>query len=95
MQKLEEVKHKNYFSKLGFITKRINALSELLRTLYLPLLAGPEYGEGLPLVFVRFLAFLPLGPGLADHNPQDYVNATRLGTYKLFAHVESSYSNSN
>ncbi|XP_007047270.2 PREDICTED: uncharacterized protein LOC18611134 [Theobroma cacao] len=91
-QILDEEPHKNYISMFGVIRRFFNALSELLRSLYLPLLKGQEYMEGLPLILmVRFPALLC--PGMADHNPQDYVNATRLGSITTFEQVE--YPNSD
>ncbi|XP_022741791.1 uncharacterized protein LOC111293253 [Durio zibethinus] len=89
LQVLAEEPHKNYISMFGSIRRFFNALLELLRSFYLPLLKGSEYRESLSLILmVRFSALL--FPGVADHNPLDYVNATRLGTIKVYEEVESS-----
>lgn len=90
---VDEEPHKNYISMFGWIPRFFNALLELLRSLYLPLLKGREYREGLPLILmVRFpaLVFPFLVPGMADHNPMDYINLTRLGSIKIYEQVESS-----
>ncbi|XVE87120.1 hypothetical protein DITRI_Ditri18aG0090800 [Diplodiscus trichospermus] len=92
-QILDDEPHKNHFSKFGWIRRRFNALLELLRSLYLPLLNGRDYREGLALILmVRFPALI--FPGMADHNPLDYVNATRLGSIKIYEQVESSRNDS-
>lgn len=93
LQIVDEEPHKNYISMFGWIPRFFNALLELLRSLYLPLLKGREYREGLPLILmVRFpaLVFPFLVPGMADHNPMDYINLTRLGSIKIYEQVESS-----
>ncbi|PPS09070.1 hypothetical protein GOBAR_AA11591 [Gossypium barbadense] len=88
-QILDEEPHKNYFATFGGTRRFLNALFELVRCLYLPLLKGGDYREGLAMILiVRFtaLAF----PAVADHNPLDYVNATRLGSMEVFQRAESS-----
>ncbi|TYG43890.1 hypothetical protein ES288_D11G054900v1 [Gossypium darwinii] len=88
-QILPEEPHKNYFETFGGTRRFLNALFELVRCLYLPWLKGGDYREGLAMILiVRFsaLAF----PGAADHNPLDYVNATRLGSMEVFQSAESS-----
>ncbi|KAK8710880.1 hypothetical protein V6N13_146189 [Hibiscus sabdariffa] len=86
---LVEEPHKNYFSCCGRPRRFLNALLELMRSLYLPLLKGGDYREGLAMIMlVRFPALIL--PGAADHNPLDYVNATRLGSIKVFEQAESS-----
>ncbi|XVF61168.1 hypothetical protein PTKIN_Ptkin08bG0108000 [Pterospermum kingtungense] len=80
---LDEEPHKKYISMFGSIQRSSNALSELLRCLYLPLVKGGDYREGLPLILmVRFPALL--FPDMLDHNTWDYVNATRLGSIKIY-----------
>ncbi|KAL4355036.1 hypothetical protein GQ457_06G043970 [Hibiscus cannabinus] len=84
-----EEPHKNYFSCCGRPRRFLNALLELVRSLYLPLLKGGDYREGFAMIMlVRFPALIL--PGAADHNPLDYVNATRLGSIKVFEQAESS-----
>ncbi|XVF17683.1 hypothetical protein REPUB_Repub10bG0144800 [Reevesia pubescens] len=91
-QILDEEPDKNYISMFGWIRRFFNALLELLRSLYQPLLKGFEYRESLTLIIVRFSGLL--FPGMAEHNPFDYVNATRLGSIKIYEQVESSKINS-
>ncbi|XWS29841.1 hypothetical protein CRYUN_Cryun24cG0064600 [Craigia yunnanensis] len=89
VQILPEEPDKNYISMFGWIGRFFNALLELLRSLYLPLLKGLDYRESLALILmIRFPALL--FPGVSDHNPLDYVNATRLGSIKIYEQVESS-----
>ncbi|GMI67259.1 hypothetical protein like AT5G42930 [Hibiscus trionum] len=86
---LDEEPHKNYFSCCGWPRRVINAMLELMRSLYLPLSKGRDYREGLAMMVMVRLPALIL-PGVADHNPLDYVNATRLGSIEIFEQVESS-----
>ncbi|KAI8549929.1 hypothetical protein RHMOL_Rhmol06G0063400 [Rhododendron molle] len=70
---------KNYFSLLWAIPKILNAVWELIRGFTLPYIYGPVYQESCVMKLVRvFGMFIP---GLAAHCPQDYDNATRLGSF--------------
>ncbi|XP_058221076.1 triacylglycerol lipase OBL1-like [Rhododendron vialii] len=70
---------KNYFSLLWAIPKILNAVWELIRGFILPYIYGPVYQESCVMKLVRvFGMFIP---GLAAHCPQDYDNATRLGSF--------------
>lgn len=70
---------KNYFSLLWLIPKILNAVLELIRGFILPYICGPVYKESCAMTLVRvFGMFIP---GLAAHCPQDYNNATRLGSF--------------
>lgn len=82
MQKVEEEPTKNYFTFRGIITKRVDALWEIVRSFILPEKFGQEYREGLPLRGLRLLGLLI--PGLPEHCMQDYINAIRLGRADLF-----------
>ncbi|KAI3452017.1 hypothetical protein Pfo_008682 [Paulownia fortunei] len=76
---VEEEPFKNYFDWGSIVTKRVDALWELVRSFLLPHMFGPDYKEGLLLQMFRMVGLL--FPGLPAHGPQDYVNATRLATY--------------
>lgn len=82
MQRVKEEPYKNYFSLRGFITKRVDAIWELVRSFILTERFGTEYREGLPLLGLRLLGLLV--PGIPDHCIQDYINAIRLGRADLF-----------
>ncbi|PIN10582.1 putative lipase [Handroanthus impetiginosus] len=66
-------------ARKNFITERVDAMWELVRSFLLPHVFGPEYKEGLLQLMFRMSGLLL--PGLPDHGPQDYVNATRLAAY--------------
>ncbi|PHT56897.1 hypothetical protein CQW23_05383 [Capsicum baccatum] len=77
---LDEEPNKNGWALLLFIPKMLNAAWELIRSFILPLpcFGGRNYKEGGLLFIVRVIGLLL--PGAPAHCPQDYVNATRLGS---------------
>ncbi|KAL0382165.1 UNVERIFIED_CONTAM: Retrovirus-related Pol polyprotein from transposon TNT 1-94 [Sesamum calycinum] len=76
---VEEEPFKNYFHWGSIVTKRVDALWELVRSFLLPRMFGPDYKETLLLKIFRTVG--PVFPGLPAHGLQDYINATRLATY--------------
>jgi hypothetical protein len=81
VQVRQEEPNKNYFSLLWAIPKFVNAVWELLRSFIIPYTKGPDYKESWLMKMVRVVGLII--PGLAAHSPQDYVNATRLGSLTL------------
>ncbi|XP_068638486.1 triacylglycerol lipase OBL1-like [Aristolochia californica] len=77
-QIVTEEPNKNYFSPWSMLPRHMNAVWELLRSFIIGYRWGIDYREGWFLRFLRVFGFI--FPGLLDHNPQDYVNLTRLGT---------------
>lgn len=66
---------------------RLSALWELIRGFIIGFTMGPYYREGWLLIGFRIFGLLL--PGVANHNPQDYVNATMLATEDLFKYYPS------
>ncbi|EEF52390.1 uncharacterized LOC8278856 [Ricinus communis] len=75
---LREEPNKNYFNLLWVIPKNLNACWELIRSFIIPFVGGREYREGWFMKVFRLVGLLI--PGLSAHSPQDYNNATRLGS---------------
>ncbi|KAL0017406.1 hypothetical protein SO802_004475 [Lithocarpus litseifolius] len=76
---ITEEPNKNYFSVPWTIVKfRLNAIWELNRSFIFPYTRGPEYKESWLMKMMRIFGLV--FPGLVAHMPQDYVNATRLGS---------------
>ncbi|KAH0701262.1 hypothetical protein KY285_015525 [Solanum tuberosum] len=84
-QILGEEPDKNGLALLLFLPKMLNAGWELIRSCILPCVNGWKYQEGGLLLFMRVVGLLL--PGIPAHCPQDYVNATRLGS-----HIKTSQS---
>ncbi|KAL6526139.1 hypothetical protein OROMI_029779 [Orobanche minor] len=80
---LAEEPNKNYFSLLWLIPKIINSCWELIRSFIICYTKGKEYEEGGLLRVFRVVGLL-LVAGIPAHLPQDYVNATRLGSSHVF-----------
>jgi hypothetical protein len=73
--------NKNYEGLLWVIPKCVNAVWELVRSFIIPYTKGLEYKESWLMKMIRVVGLV--FPGLAEHCPQDYVNATRLGSLAL------------
>ncbi|XP_017972258.1 PREDICTED: uncharacterized protein LOC18611136 [Theobroma cacao] len=84
-----EQPHKNYISLFLWIPRFLNAVWELVRGFILPLMKGQEYKEGWLLILLRFWGLV--FPGLAAHNPQDYVNATRLSSHRMYQQLRDHH----
>lgn len=93
VQILEEQPHKNYISMFALIPRFLNADWELVRGFILPLIKGSEYKESWLLVLLRLWGLAV--PGLSAHNPQDYVNATRLCSHRLYHQLQQEEQLSN
>ncbi|KAG9451027.1 hypothetical protein H6P81_010992 [Aristolochia fimbriata] len=79
-QIVKEEPNKNYFALWSLLPRHINAVWELIRSFIIGYRRGSDYREGWFLTFLRLFGLIV--PGLLDHNPQDYVNLTRIGTMK-------------
>ncbi|KAF8405011.1 hypothetical protein HHK36_009907 [Tetracentron sinense] len=75
---LTEEPNKNYFSVWEAIPKILNAVWELMRSFIIGHTKGADYEESWFLRLFRVIGLV--FPGLPAHVPQDYVNATRLGS---------------
>ncbi|XP_057969626.1 triacylglycerol lipase OBL1-like isoform X1 [Malania oleifera] len=73
----------NYLSLFGIIPMSVIAFWEIVRGFIYPYTKGPIYREGWLLFSVRLFGLIM--PGISAHIPQDYNNATRLGS--LAAHL--------
>ncbi|XP_021900746.1 uncharacterized protein LOC110816738 [Carica papaya] len=82
---LEGERNKNEPWLLATIPRMVNALWELIRSFILPYKKGSEYTETWLLRLVRFVGLAV--PCMADHNPHDYVNLTRLGSTHVYQHI--------
>lgn len=71
-----------YFSLRGIIRLMYNAALEFTRSFTIVTEKGSEFREGWLLKSVRVLGII--FPGVSNHTPQDYVNATRLSPPHVF-----------
>ncbi|KAK4712197.1 hypothetical protein R3W88_006710 [Solanum pinnatisectum] len=85
---VSEEPDRNYFCVRSLISKRVDALWELVRSFLLPYLYGTEYRENLLLQALRLYGLV--FPGMPAHGPQEYINAICLGDANLFTNVGTS-----
>ncbi|KAL3839147.1 hypothetical protein ACJIZ3_023738 [Penstemon smallii] len=76
-QNVDEEPNRNYFGLRYLIPEYLNAGWELLRSLAMGYMYGPEYRECWESFLLRMLGLAI--PGLAAHSPVEYVNSIRLG----------------
>lgn len=78
MKRTDEEPDPNFFGLRYVIPVHLNAAWELIRSMVMGYIYGPEYQEGWFSLCFRVLG-LAL-PGIAAHCPTDYVNSVRLGS---------------
>ncbi|XP_057969646.1 triacylglycerol lipase OBL1-like [Malania oleifera] len=76
---------KNYFSLFGIIPMSLIAIWEIVRGFIYGYTKGPMYREGWLLFSMRLFGLIL--PGIPAHIPQDYNNATRLGSLAARLHA--------
>ncbi|KAL6495980.1 Triacylglycerol lipase obl1 [Orobanche gracilis] len=76
-QNVDEEPNRNYFGWRFLIPAYLNSVWELLRSLMMGCLYGPEYKECWETFIVRMIGLAI--PGLSAHSPVDYINSVRLG----------------
>lgn len=77
VQNVNEEPNRNYFGLRYLIPNHLNAAWELLRTVGMGYVYGPDYKESWESILLRIVG---LGmPGLSAHSPVDYINSIRLG----------------
>ena len=76
-KRVKEEPNRNFFGLRFFIPKHLNAVRELIKSLTMGYMYGPDYKEGWFSIMLRIigLAF----PGISAHCPTNYVNSVRLG----------------
>ncbi|GFQ08136.1 lipase [Phtheirospermum japonicum] len=76
-QNVDEEPNRNYFGWRFLIPEYVNSVWELLRSLVMGYICGPDYKECWESLMLRIIGLAI--PGLSDHSPVDYVNSVRLG----------------
>ncbi|CAN6466654.1 unnamed protein product [Victoria cruziana] len=73
---MSEEPNRHYFSLVYAIPEILNAIWEIVRGIFIGLVMGKEYEEGLFQLLFRCVGLII--PGLPAHGARDYVNSTRL-----------------
>ncbi|PIM99471.1 putative lipase [Handroanthus impetiginosus] len=76
-QKVVEEPNPNYFGLRYVIPKYLNSMWELLRSLVMGYIYGPDYKESWESFTLRIVGLVI--PGLSAHSSVNYVNSVRLG----------------
>lgn len=76
-QKVVEEPNRNYFGWRFLLPEYLNAVWELVRSLTMGYIHGPEYKESWEGVLLRALGLVL--PGISAHGPTNYINSIRLG----------------
>ncbi|GMI78500.1 hypothetical protein like AT5G42930 [Hibiscus trionum] len=74
---LAEEPYKNFYPWPWTLPMMMDAVWEFIRGFILPYKKGPEYKDSWLMIMARIMGFAL--PGISNHLPPDYVNATRLG----------------
>ncbi|KAL3526784.1 hypothetical protein ACH5RR_011440 [Cinchona calisaya] len=90
---VDEEPNRNYFSLLWIIPMVMNAIWELIRSFVIGFAMGREYKEVGVTRLIRFMSLMIAG--VPVHFPQDYVNATRLGSPELYLHGSTNGKTKN
>ncbi|KDP40611.1 hypothetical protein JCGZ_24610 [Jatropha curcas] len=80
-QVMKEEPHPNFFGLQYFIPMRKTALWELLKSLAMGYIHGPDYKESWESTLFRVMGLVL--PGVASHSPVNYVNSVRLGRERI------------
>ncbi|KAL5757257.1 hypothetical protein ACOSP7_019868 [Xanthoceras sorbifolium] len=80
-QKVDEVPNPNFFGLRYLFLEYLNAVWELIRSLTMGHMYGPEYVEGWFSILSRIMGLVL--PGVSAHCPTDYVNSMRLGKERI------------
>lgn len=86
MQVISRNVNDKYFCVLSFFTRRVDAVWELVRSFILPYTYGAYYRENLLLRLTRVVAIIQ--PGLSNHTPYDYINATTLAKFSYVSFID-------
>ncbi|TQE08734.1 hypothetical protein C1H46_005718 [Malus baccata] len=75
--RLEDEPGNSYFGMKYLVPEYLNPVWELIRSLAMGYIHGPEYREGWLFIFVRVTGLL--FPGTSAHSLTDYINSVKLG----------------
>ncbi|PRQ51777.1 putative triacylglycerol lipase [Rosa chinensis] len=83
-QKMEEKEgpNRNYFGMRHLMAEILNAAWELMRSLTMGYIYGPDYAEGWFSILARIAGVLVF-PRMTAHSLTDYINSVRLGKERI------------